>query len=111
MLIASIIHLFSINKWSTLISIILFSFAYSTLIPSILARIFKIEDNSPKEFRASIYQCTQAASKILAPLLTGALASFCSISPALMCTYSLILCATLPTAEALYFKKYKQIRT
>jgi MFS family permease len=110
MLLASIIHLFSTNRWSTLISIILFSFAYSTLIPSILTRIFKLEDYSPKEFRASIYQCTQAASKILAPLLTGALASFCSISPALICTYSLALCATLPVIESLYFKKHKQLR-
>jgi predicted MFS family arabinose efflux permease len=92
MFIASIFHILNKTQVGIIISVLLFTFSYSTLIPSIIARVFMIKDKLANEYKSSLYQCIQSASKILAPLITGIVTSTSGLSPAWVSTYSVAVC-------------------
>jgi MFS family permease len=75
------------------LGILVLSFAYTTLVPSIISQIFAQQFEN-RDYISSLSQSFQALAKISAPLLTGFFSSYMAIKPTWI-ALTAIICAII----------------
>tara|TARA_Y100000991_G_scaffold213172_1_gene198433 strand:- start:1102 stop:2343 length:1242 start_codon:yes stop_codon:yes gene_type:complete len=91
-----------------MITVIVISFSYSVIIPSVVA-LFLSEGDGAKELKASWYQSAQSLAKILSPLLSGYVLSYSEISPILVSSFFLCFAFFILLSMETKSKKYSEV--
>jgi MFS transporter, DHA1 family, tetracycline resistance protein len=86
--------------------VLLISFSYTTLLPSIISRILA-QDFDHKDYISSLSQSFQALAKISAPLITGIMSTYMQIKP-IWISFVAIVCALIISTT--YFKEKQKIK-
>ena len=79
------------------VGILMLSFAYTTLVPSILSQIFAQQFDN-RDYISSLSQSFQSLAKISAPLLTGFISSYFAIKPIWIALIAVLCAAVVSTS-------------